>query len=202
MRHSSITKLARHPNINDFNLRQHAGWTKTSNMVEVYTHELKGDSLEHVMLAYGVNIKQKRDKTAAQLRQEMVGPHCPFCHKVNIPGALLCASCQRPVSVVSYDSMTKELDGVKRQFEELKKTQEEMINDAVNSKIAEEWLNIGGNNIPQTIERLIEEYFEPDPWDGGYSKEEYARRKRQFPELVKAAKRLQKLRQQQQQRET
>ena len=126
MRHSSITKLARHPSINDFNLRQHAGWSKTSNMVEVYTHELKGDSLEHVMMAYGVNIKQKRDKTAAQLRQEMVGPHCPFCHKVNIPGSLLCVSCQRPVSVISYDSMTKELDGVKKQFEELKKDQEQI----------------------------------------------------------------------------
>jgi integrase len=58
MRHSSITKLARHPNINDFNLRQHAGWSKRSDMVEVYTHELKGDSLEHVMMAMVLTLKQ------------------------------------------------------------------------------------------------------------------------------------------------
>jgi integrase len=44
MRHSSITKLARDPNINDYVLRQHCGWSKRSEMVEIYTHELKGDS--------------------------------------------------------------------------------------------------------------------------------------------------------------
>jgi hypothetical protein len=51
IRQSSIPKLARHPNINDFNPRQHAGWSKQSEMVEVFTHELKGDSVEHVMMA-------------------------------------------------------------------------------------------------------------------------------------------------------
>jgi integrase/recombinase XerD len=65
MRHSSLTKLARDPNINDYTLRQHAGWSKRSNMIEIYTHELKGDSLEHVMLAYGVNLKDKRDNNKA-----------------------------------------------------------------------------------------------------------------------------------------
>jgi hypothetical protein len=51
IRQSSIPKLARDPNINDFNPRQHAGWSKQSEMVEVFTHELKGDSVEHVMMA-------------------------------------------------------------------------------------------------------------------------------------------------------
>jgi hypothetical protein len=37
LRHSSISKLARNPNINDYVLRQHAGWTKHSDMVEIYT---------------------------------------------------------------------------------------------------------------------------------------------------------------------
>jgi integrase len=113
MRHSSIDKLARDPNVNDYTLRQHCGWSKRSNMVEVYTHGLKGDSVEHVMMAYGVNIKAKRDKSAQELRKQMVGPSCPFCHKVNIPGTQLCSSCHRPVSVVSYDAVIRELEGMK-----------------------------------------------------------------------------------------
>ena len=89
VRQSSIPKLARHPNINDFNLRQHAGWSKQSEMVEVYTHELKGDSVEHVMMAYGINIKNKNKKQNERLQRELVGPYCPFCKMVNIPDTQL-----------------------------------------------------------------------------------------------------------------
>jgi integrase len=194
MRHTSIDKLSGNPNVNDYVLRQHAGWSKRSNMVEVYTHELKGDSLEHVMLAYGVNIKQKRDKTAAQLREEMVGPHCPFCHKVNIPGSLLCVSCQRPVSVVSYDSMTKELDGVKRQFQELQQKQDEMIKTATSMQRLDDFISqYSDENLPSNIETMIWEFLDPEE-DGTVSKQERMKRQHEFPELVKAAKRLQKLR--------
>ena len=42
-----------------------------------------------------------------------MGPHCRFCKTVNIPGSQLCVSCHRPVSVISYDSVVRELDGVK-----------------------------------------------------------------------------------------
>jgi hypothetical protein len=45
---------------------------------------------------------------------------------------------------------------------------------------------------------MIWEYLDPEE-DGTVSREERRKRQRQFPELVKAAKRLQKLRQQQQQ---
>lgn len=60
MRHSSITKYARNPNINEYSLRQHCGWTKTSNMVEVYTHELKGESFEDVMLDCGIDFRDRK----------------------------------------------------------------------------------------------------------------------------------------------
>ena len=85
MRHSSLTKLARDPHINDYVLRQHAGWVKSSNMIEVYTHDLKGGSLEPVMLALGVNLKDKNKSQKEKIQQEMIGPHCPFCKMVNVP---------------------------------------------------------------------------------------------------------------------
>ena len=62
MRHSSITKYARNPNINEYTLRQHCGWTKSSNMIEVYTHELNGESFEDVMLACGVDLRDRKER--------------------------------------------------------------------------------------------------------------------------------------------
>jgi integrase len=127
MRHSSITKLARHPAVNDYILRQHAGWSKTSNMVEVYTHELKGDSLEHIMMAYGINIKDKRDKDAQQLRKELVGSYCIYCKMVNVPNAQLCSSCHRPISKVSYDTIIREAENNKKKLEETEKKLAELL---------------------------------------------------------------------------
>jgi integrase len=124
MRHSSLNKLARHPNVNDYILRQHAGWSKRSDMVEVYTHELKGDSVEHVMMAYGINIKEKRDKSAQQLRKEMVGSHCPFCHTVNIPDSQFCSSCHKPLTSISMNAVMKDAEESKNKIKELAAKQE------------------------------------------------------------------------------
>jgi len=46
-RHTALTEKA--PLLKDFNLRQHAGWVKSSNMVEIYTHELGGESSEDLL---------------------------------------------------------------------------------------------------------------------------------------------------------
>jgi hypothetical protein len=126
MRHSSLDKLSRNPNVNDYILRQHAGWSKRSNMVEVYTHELRGDSVEHVMMAYGINIKDKRDKSVQQLHKEMVGPHCPFCHTVNIPDTQLCSSCHKPLTSVSYNKIMEEAEQTKGELEQLRQEQQRL----------------------------------------------------------------------------
>ena len=119
MRHSSITKLARDPNINDYTLRQHCGWSKSSNMVEIYTHDLKGDSLEHVMMAYGINIKDKRGgKNAQQLREQLVGPHCPFCKMANVPNTQFCSNCHRSLNVISYDGIMRDSENTKKALQD------------------------------------------------------------------------------------
>jgi integrase len=152
MRHSSITKLARHPNVNDYVLRQHCGWSKRSDMVEVYTHELKGDSLEHVMMAYGINIKDKRNKSAHQLHEKLVGPHCPFCHTINIPDTQFCVSCGRPISLVSYDHVAKELEQIKTR---------QMVFENILRKMVASDLDIDINDpeeqgkIAQTLEKVL-----------------------------------------------
>jgi site-specific recombinase XerD len=115
IRHSSLTKLA--PNIKEYRLREHAGWAKNSNMIEVYTHTLTGDSAEDILMLYGVNLKNGKRKRNEQLKQELVGPTCPFCHTINVPDSQFCISCRRPIAVVSYDST------VKKEIEEMKARQ-------------------------------------------------------------------------------
>jgi hypothetical protein len=52
VRHSSLSKLA--PKMTEYNFRRHTGWTKRSNMIEVYTHTLAGDAPEELLTVYGV----------------------------------------------------------------------------------------------------------------------------------------------------
>src|SRR5215218_9237769 len=56
-RHSSLSEKARL--VNEYTLRQHAGWTKNSDMIEIYTPELGGESSEDLLLAYGIGVRKK-----------------------------------------------------------------------------------------------------------------------------------------------
>jgi uncharacterized Zn finger protein (UPF0148 family) len=115
MRHSSLSKLAH--DVKDYTLREHAGWSKNSDMVKTYTHTLTGDSAEHVLMCYGINLKNGKKKRHEQLQQEMMGPHCPFCKMVNIPNTQFCSSCHRPLSATSIDTITKKFEPMKARLE-------------------------------------------------------------------------------------
>ena len=122
VRHSSLSKLA--PNVSEYRLREHAGWSKRSDMVEIYTHTLTGDSAEDILMLYGVNLKDGKKKRNEQLQQEIVGPHCPFCHTVNIPDSQFCSSCHKPLTSVSYNKIMQEAEASKKKMQELEAKQE------------------------------------------------------------------------------
>jgi hypothetical protein len=124
MWHSSITRLARNPNINEYTLRQYAGWTKTSNMIEVYTHELKGESFEDVMMAYGIELKDKKE--TQQLQEELAGRICPYCKMQNLPDAQFCSQCEYTLDPEAFLKVKEEAEKNKKEAEETKKTLEEI----------------------------------------------------------------------------
>jgi hypothetical protein len=123
VRHSSLTKLANEPNVNEYALRKHAGWSKRSRMIEIYTHG--GDSVEPVMLAYGVKLKNSKKKLSEELKQKMVGPVCPFCATSNIPGTQLCFKCHKPIVSNAMDSVMKEAEDLKKKVAELTEQSEQ-----------------------------------------------------------------------------
>jgi hypothetical protein len=130
MRHSSLNKIA--PHLTDYQLRRHGRWTKSSQMVEVYTHGRADESAEDVLLAYGVNIKGNKRRQNEKLKQEMTGPLCPFCHTPNIPDSQFCSSCRRPISIVSMNKLMQESDRTKQELQEMK------AREAQNVKLATE----------------------------------------------------------------
>lgn len=115
VRHSSLTKLANEPNVNEYALRKHAGWSKRSRMIEIYTH--RSESVEPVMLAYGVKLKNSTKKLSEELRQKMAGPVCPFCATSNIPNTQLCIKCHKPIASNAMDSVMKEAEETKTLLE-------------------------------------------------------------------------------------
>jgi hypothetical protein len=101
-RHTALTEKA--PLLKDFNLRQHAGWTKTSDMVEVYTHELGGESSEDLLLAYGIDVKSKDKRQQEILLEPKV---CPHCSEPNKPEAKLCLACGMVLTYDEYNETIK-----------------------------------------------------------------------------------------------
>jgi hypothetical protein len=94
-RHSALTEKARV--LKEYNLRQYAGWTKTSSMIEIYTHDLGGESSQELLAAYGI-IAQ------ADPGREMLQPkYCTNCQEPNKHDAKFCMKCRMVLSYEAYE---------------------------------------------------------------------------------------------------
>jgi hypothetical protein len=94
-RHCALTEKARV--LKEYNLRQYAGWTKTSSMIEIYTHDLGGESSQELLAAYGI-IAQ------ADPEREMLQPkYCTNCQEPNKHDAKFCMKCRMVLSYEAYE---------------------------------------------------------------------------------------------------
>ncbi|MEO9319453.1 MAG: site-specific integrase [Nitrososphaera sp.] len=93
-RHTSITKLAHM--LNEHELRQHSGWTKTSQMVEIYTHDLGGESSRAILQARGFIPKP------GEADNRLAPVVCPNCKYENKPDAPFCEGCNHVLSYKAY----------------------------------------------------------------------------------------------------
>jgi hypothetical protein len=93
-------------------------------MIEVYTHELKGESFEDVMMAYGIELKDKKE--TQQLQEELAGRICPYCKMQNLPDAQFCSQCEYTSDPEAFLKVKEEAEKNKKEAEENKKTLEEI----------------------------------------------------------------------------
>lgn len=97
-RHSALTEKS--TILKEHVLRQHAGWSGSSQMHLKYLHYFGNESSESLLEAYGlvdhgIQIDQLRPK------------QCPQCNEGNKPDSKFCYKCRM---VLSYDAYTESLE--------------------------------------------------------------------------------------------
>jgi hypothetical protein len=97
-RHIGITEKARQ--IPEHSLRLYSGWTKTSKMPEVYTHELGNEISNQILELEGYSTRSIEINV---LKSRI----CPNCEEPNKPETKFCAKCRM---VLSYDAYTQVIE--------------------------------------------------------------------------------------------
>lgn len=98
-RHIGITEKARQ--IPEHSLRLYSGWTKTSRMPEVYTHELGDEISNQILELEGITTRSREQATILKSRV------CPNCSEPNKPESKFCSSCRM---ILSYDTYNEVID--------------------------------------------------------------------------------------------
>ncbi|HZD81402.1 MAG TPA: site-specific integrase, partial [Nitrososphaeraceae archaeon] len=97
-RHSALTEKSKI--LKEHVLRQHSGWSISSQMPQKYLHYFGNESSESLLEAYGIVPK---DQQIDQLRPKQ----CPNCYEPNKTDSKFCAKCRM---VLTYDVYSETLE--------------------------------------------------------------------------------------------
>ena len=116
LRHSSLTEKSQI--VSESVLRDHAGWSMSSKMPQVYIH-LSNESSKILLEKRGIiNKKDKEISTALKSRE------CPNCNEPNKPESKFCIKCNMVMSFDSYNETIKERQCKEKEMVELKQKYE------------------------------------------------------------------------------
>jgi hypothetical protein len=113
-RHSALTEKSQI--LKESVLRDHAGWTMTSKMPQVYIHYFGNESSKSLLEARGV-IKEKDSRIVA-----LKSKQCPNCNEPNKPDSKFCAKCRM---VLTYDAYNETLDKQQQKDNEIRTIREQ-----------------------------------------------------------------------------
>jgi integrase-like protein/zinc ribbon protein len=116
-RHSSLNEIWKLVK-SEHALRLHAGWSKNSKMVEIYTHEFSNESSQLLLQARGIIPANAEEDNILKPRQ------CPHCNEPNKPDIRFCTKCGM---VLAYDAYSETLE-IQKQKEESFKNMEKQVN--------------------------------------------------------------------------
>lgn len=98
IRHSALTAKSRI--LKESTLRDHAGWSMTSRMPNVYIHYFGNESSQSLLEAYGIVEDSQKEINILKTKS------CPNCRGANRPDSKFCASCRM---ILSYDAYNETL---------------------------------------------------------------------------------------------
>jgi integrase/recombinase XerD len=127
-RHSALTEKVKLLK-SEYAIRQHAGWSKNSKMVEIYTHELGNESSELLLQSYGIIPASAQKNDILKPRQ------CPNCNEPNKPDSKFCANAKCKM-VLTYDAYNETLEKEQQRESEIKDLKEklEAVHEEQNQK--------------------------------------------------------------------
>lgn len=109
-RHTGLTEKSKVYKLNEFQLRQHAGWSPRSQSHLKYIHYFGNESNESLLEAYGVVTRDKEQINALQYKS------CPHCAEPNKPESQFCMKCKM---VLTYDAYHETLEKEQKRESEL-----------------------------------------------------------------------------------
>jgi integrase/recombinase XerD len=98
-RHSALTDKSKI--LKEHILRQHAGWSVTSNIPEKYLHYFGNESNESILEAYGLKPKQVEINKLQPVQ-------CPNCSEMNKIDSKFCSKCRMILSYEAYEETVNE----------------------------------------------------------------------------------------------
>ncbi len=116
-RHSALTDKS--TILKEHVLRQHAGWSPSSQMHLKYLHYFGNESNDSLLEAYGVVTKDK------QLSDVLRPKQCPNCNEPNKPDSKFCAKCRM---VLTYDAYSETVEEKQKTDSELQSVIHRMTN--------------------------------------------------------------------------
>lgn len=99
-RHSSLTEKSQI--LSESLLKEHAGWTMSSNMPQIYVH-LKGESSKILLQTRGFF---KREDS--EISQALLSKQCPNCCEPNKPDSRFCTKCKMILTFDAYSKIQKD----------------------------------------------------------------------------------------------
>jgi integrase len=111
LRHSSLTEKSLY--LKEHVLRNHAGWSMSSKMPQVYIHYFGNESSNSILQAAGI-LKSKDEEKSYGIKTKS----CPNCREPNTVESRFCAKC---MMILSYDDYIETIENKEKQNSELKK---------------------------------------------------------------------------------
>jgi integrase len=112
-RHSALTEKSLI--LKEAVLRDHAGWSNSSRMPQVYIHYFGTESSRSLLQAKGIM------KAYSSTMNIMKSKQCPNCNEPNKPDSKFCSKCRM---VLTYDAYNETLEGQKKSTDKLTKIEE------------------------------------------------------------------------------
>jgi len=103
-RHSALTEKSQI--LNEHMLRNHAGWTTTSKMPQVYIHHLGNASSKQLLQSFGIIDKDRESFDSNAISKKI--RICPNCNEPNKIENRFCFKCKMILSFDSYSEIRNE----------------------------------------------------------------------------------------------